>query len=271
MLRKIKESADLINNHFEFSSEIAIILGSGLSDFIREIECLKEISYKDIPHFPVSHVEGHHGSLVLARYNNTPLIIMNGRVHFYEGYTMEQITYPVRVLKYLGVNTLLLSNAAGGMNPDFIVGDLMLITDHIHLMPNPLIGHHIREFGERFPDMSQTYDFRLNKLVKETAMEQNLLLKEGIYIGVTGPTYETPAEYRYFRIIGGDAIGMSTTPEVIVAHQMGIKCMAISVITDLGIPGKIEKLTHKQVQKEANHAEPKLAKLIKGLIDKLEL
>jgi purine-nucleoside phosphorylase len=270
MLKKIKESVNYINKNFSQQSSVAVILGSGLSDFTREVEVICELDYSDIPHFPESHIPGHRGSLILSLYNKVPVVIMNGRVHYYEGYSMDQVTYPVRVMKFLGIENLLLSNAAGGMNPEFNTGDLMLITDHIHLMPNPLIGKHIARFGARFPDMSEAYNPALNQLAVQTAAELDLELKEGIYIGVTGPTYETPAEYNYFRIIGGDAIGMSTTPEVIVAHQMGMKCMAVSVITDLGVPGKMEKLDHKKVQQEAREAEPRLAMIIKRVIEKVK-
>ncbi len=270
MLQKIKESADFINNRFKQSAKTGIILGSGLSDFIREVEVIDELQFAEIPHFSESRVPGHRGNLVLARFNHIPLLIMNGRLHYYEGHSMEEVTYPLRVIKFLGLEYLLLSNAAGGMNPGFRVGDLMLIEDHIHLMPNPLVGEHIAKFGARFPDMREAYNHTLRNLAKQAAYDLKLDLKEGIYIGVTGPTYETPAEYKYFRIIGGDAIGMSTTPEVIVAHQMGIRCMAISVITDLGIPGKIEKLDHAMVQKAARKAEPRLAILLKSVIENLK-
>lgn len=244
-------------------------MGSGLGAFSKEIDIQERIPYSDIPFFPVSDVEGHEGVLLFGSYGNTQLVIMQGRVHFYEGYSMQDITYPVRVLKYLGIDTLLVSNAAGGMNPNFKVGDLMIISDHINLMPNPLIGKHESEFGDRFPDMSQVYDPKLIQTAMETARKLNINLHTGCYVAVTGPTYETPAEYNYFRTIGGDAIGMSTVPEVIVARQMHLTCFAMSVICDLGIPGKIEQLTHKFVQEKAKEAEPQMAKIFKNLIQEI--
>jgi purine-nucleoside phosphorylase len=268
MLQKIKESASYIANRIVKRPIIGIILGSGLGNFANEIITEAEIPYSEIPHFPISKVEGHKGALLIGNYNGVPVVIMQGRVHFYEGFGMEEVTYPVRVMKYLGIETLLLSNAAGGMNPEFSTGDLMVITDHIHLMPNPLIGNHIVEFGPRFPDMSEAYDKKLIGLADSVSEAMKLNIRYGVYVGVTGPTYETPAEYSCFRHIGGDAIGMSTTPEVIVARQMGIRCFAVSVITDLGIAGHIEFLTHEQVKQAAMEAEPRLARLFTGMIER---
>ncbi len=267
ILQQIRKSTGYINELTKLKPDIGIILGSGLGAFINEIEIEKEISYKQIPYFPTSSIDGHKGTLLFGRYKNKTLLIMHGRVHFYEGYSMQEITYPIRVFKYLGIKTLFLSNAAGGMNPDFEIGDLMVIKDHINIMPNPLIGPHKQQFGERFPDMSEPYDQTLIRQAFSYAEKLSIPLKQGCYIGVTGPTYETPAEYKFFKAIGGDAIGMSTIPEVIVARQMGIKCFGISVITDLGIPGKIEYLTHEIVQKAAGAAEPMMAKLLKALIE----
>jgi purine-nucleoside phosphorylase len=272
MLQKISESKGFIKSQYPdgFQPEIAIILGSGLGNFIREVDILQELPFEKIPHFHKTTIDGHNGKLLFARHKTKDLLIFQGRIHFYEGHPMESITYPIRVLKFLGIKFLLLSNAAGGMNPEFSVGDLMMITDHINLMPNPLIGEHYPEFGERFPDMSALYDKQLQQLSLNLAEKMNLLLKSGVYIGTTGPTYETPAEYNYFRIIGGDAVGMSTVPEAIVAHQMGIKCFAVSVITDLGIPGNIEFISHEMVQLAAEKAEPKLARLILAMIDSID-
>jgi len=243
-----------------------MILGSGLGSIVDHIRDPLAIDYEDIPHFPVSTVDGHDGKLISGFLNGTQVLAMKGRFHFYEGYTMEEVTFPIRVMKFLGIKTLIVSNAAGGMNPEFEIGDIMAITDHIHTMPNPLIGTHHPEFGERFPDMSQTYHPVLLQRFRNIAGELGIPVREGCYVGVTGPTLETPKEYEYFRIIGGDAVGMSTTPEVIVAHQMGIRVFAVSVITDLGVPGKIQKLTHEDVIKAAGDAAPKLTQLIIQLI-----
>ena len=266
LLQKIKESVDYINSRTSIRPDTGIILGSGLGDLVIETTIRDSIAYRDIPHFPVSEVEGHAGNLVFAVLDDQPLVIMQGRIHYYEGYGMDAITYPIRVLKTLGIGKLLLSNAAGGMNPNFKVGDLMMITDHINLMPNPLIGKHIPEFGPRFPDMSEPYDRALLKIARQVCSNENVDCHEGCYVAMTGPTYETPAEYNYLRIIGADAVGMSTVPEVIVAKQMGIRCFALSVITDIGIPGKIEFLTHEMVQTAAAKAEPEVATIIKGII-----
>jgi purine-nucleoside phosphorylase len=269
MLEKIKETTSYILRRLshEFNAETAVVLGSGLGNLINEVEIISSIAFSDIPHLSDTSIEGHSGQFILASYKSKNFIVLQGRIHFYEGHSMDSVTYPIKVLKYLGIKTLLLTNAAGGMNPDFSVGDLMIITDHINLMPNPLIGIHYREFGERFPDMSVAYNKNLIDLANHIAGKFKINIKNGVYVGVTGPTYETPAEYRYFRIIGGDAVGMSTVPEVIVAHQMGIKCFAVSVITDLGVPGKIEYLSHEHVQKVAEGSEPKLAKLVLEMIE----
>jgi purine-nucleoside phosphorylase len=194
---------------------------------------------------------------------------MQGRFHFYEGYTMEKVTFPVRVMKLLGIKNLIVSNASGGVNPDYKIGDLMIIADHICLIPNPLIGENIDELGPRFPDMSESYDKKLIKLAEGIAAENNLPVKKGVYVALTGPTLETPAEYKHMRIIGGDTVGMSTAPEVIVARHMNIPCFAMSVITDLGVPGKIQKVTHEEIQKVSEVAEPKLTLIIKELISKI--
>ena len=266
MLQKIKESVDYIGELSTSKPTIAVVIGSGLGALVKQFDIRVEIPYGQIPHFPESGVDGHAGMLLFGEYNGVHLAILNGRTHFYEGYSLEQIAFPVRVLHALGVKTLLLSNAVGGMNPEFSIGDIMMITDHINLIPNPLIGKHHTEFGPRFPDMSQAYDKELMQRARRIAGKLNISLKEGVYVGVTGPTYETPAEYKYYRLIGGDAIGMSTTCEVIVARQMSMQCFGLSVITDLGIPGRIEFLTHKMVQDIAAKAEPRLAAIFKELI-----
>lgn len=231
MLEKIKETTQFIQRQIAFQPEIGIILGTGLGGLVSEMEILHQIKYKDIPNFPVSTVEGHHGNLIFGKLANKKVVAMQGRFHYYEGYSMQEITLPVRVLKMLGINQLIVSNASGGMNPDFEVGDLMIINDHINLFgTNPLIGKNYEEFGPRFPDMSQAYDHNLIKIAVGLAKEMNIDIKQGVYAGVTGPTFETPAEYNYIRSIGADAVGMSTVPEVIVARHMNLTCFAISLL-----------------------------------------
>ncbi len=269
MLETIRDTTDFIKNNIHISPEVGIILGTGLGGLAREIEIERELSYKDIPHFPISTVEGHNGKLFFGRLGGKPVVAMQGRFHYYEGYPMQQIIFPVRVMKFLGIKYLFLSNASGGVNPDFEVGDLMIITDHINLLPNPLIGSYYPEFGIRFPDMSNTYSPALIHLAEEIARENKFSIEKGVYTATTGPTYETPAEYRYFRTIGSDAVGMSTVSETIAAHQMGIPCFAISIITDLGVPGKIEKITHEEVQRVAAWAEKKMTLIIKSMIEQL--
>lgn len=269
MLRKINDSVGYITKQLSFRPLTGIVLGTGLGAFIEEVRIEGEIPFSAIPHFPASSVAGHKGALLFGYCGEQPLVIMQGRVHYYEGFSMEEVTFPVRVMKFLGVKNLLLSNAAGGINPNFVVGDLMVITDHINLMPSPLIGVNDKRLGPRFPDMSDAYDPQWIKNAEGIAKNEGISLQKGVYVGVTGPTFETPAEYKFFRIIGGDAVGMSTVPEVIVARQMGLRCMAVSVITDLGVPGKIESLEHNTVQKVAMHAEPQLAKIYKGIIRNL--
>ena len=268
MLEAIKETASFIKSKIDHIPNTAIILGTGLGGIVDEITDRQILDYHDIPNFPVSTVEGHKGMLIAGRLGNKKVLVMQGRFHYYEGYTMKEVTFPVRVMKYLGVQNLIVSNAAGGMNPDFEIGDIMIINDHINTMPNPLIGMHQPDFGERFPDMSEPYDKKLIALAKEIAKELGYKVQEGCYVGVTGPTLETPKEYQYLRIIGGDAVGMSTVPESIVAHQMGIKVFAVSVITDLGVPGKIVPLTHKDVIEAASRTAPKLTNLILKLIER---
>jgi purine-nucleoside phosphorylase len=266
MLTAIKEAVSYISSKIEETPETAIILGTGLGNIVEHLEVDCVVDYESIPHFPVSTVMGHAGKLISGMLGETKVLVMQGRFHFYEGYTMQEVTFPIRVMKFLGIKTLVVSNAAGGMNPQFAIGDIMVINDHINLMPNPLIGKHDPKLGERFPDMSQTYDPRLLQKARDTARDLGIQVQEGCYVGVTGPTLETPKEYEYLRIIGGDAVGMSTVPEVIVAHQMGIHVFAASVITDLGVPGKIQKLTHKDVIDAAEKTAPILTSLIIKLI-----
>ncbi len=250
-----------------FKPQVGIILGTGLGGLVREITVEYVIPYEQIPHFPISTVEGHSGKLIFGSVGEKKVVAMQGRFHYYEGYGMKEITYPVRIMKALGVHTLIVSNASGGMNPEFNVGDIMIINDHINLFPdNPLIGKNDNSLGPRFVDMSEPYNKKLISLAKEIAQKNNISVKEGVYAGLTGPCFETPAEYRYLWRIGADAVGMSTVPEVIVAKHSGINCFGISIITDLGIEGVIQNVSHEEVQHVANTSEPKLSKIVKELV-----
>ncbi len=269
MLEKINQSAQFIQEKTDSTPEVGIILGTGLGGLVREIEINHVLEYQNIPNFPISTVEGHQGKLIFGNLSGKKVVAMQGRFHYYEGYNMQEVTFPVRVMKKLGIKTLIVSNASGGVNPEFEIGDLMIINDHINLIPNPLIGKHNAEFGARFPDMSETYDKTLIEKAEKIAKRNNIKVQKGVYTGVTGPTLETPAEYKYFRIIGSDTVGMSTVPEIIVAHQMGIPCFAISIITDLGVPGRIVKVTHADVQGVAEKAEPLMTLIIKELVSEL--
>ena len=266
MLKKIKESAEFLQKKICCNPQVGIILGTGLGGLVNEIEIEHTISYEEIPYFPISTVEGHSGRLIFGNLGGKKVVAMQGRFHFYEGYDMNMVTFPVRVMKLLGINNLIVSNASGGINPLYEVGDLMILSDHINLIPNPLIGQNIEELGPRFPDMSETYCPKLIKKAEIVAKANNIPVQKGVYVALTGPTLETPAEYKYMRIIGGDTVGMSTAPEVIIARHMGIPCFAMSVITDLGVPGKIKKVTHEEIQAVSEIAEPKLTLIIKELI-----
>jgi len=266
MLHRIQRIAEHLKKITSFAPETGIILGTGLSGLGKEIDVKHAIAYKDIPEFPVSTVEGHPGKLLFGMLGGKPVVAMQGRFHFYEGWDMADVVLPVRVMKYLGIERLFVSNACGGVNPNFETGDLMILNDHINLFPNPLIGKNIDELGPRFPDMSEPYDHAFIATAKAIASKNNIPVQVGCYVGLTGPTLETPAEYRYMRIIGGDAVGMSTVPEVIAARQMGIPCFAMSVITDMGVEGRIEKTTHEMVQRVAEKAEPKLTLIMRELI-----
>ncbi len=266
MLEKIKNTASFIRNNIQEEPEIGVILGTGLGGMVKDIDIKHTLDYENIPDFPVSTVEGHHGRLIFGTLGNKKIIAMQGRFHYYEGYNMQQVTYPVRVMKQLGIKTLIVSNASGGVNPDFEVGDLMIMNDHINLLPNPLIGKNIDELGNRIVDMSEPYDHKLIEKAEKIANDNNIKIQKGCYVATSGPTLETPKEYQYFRIIGGDAVGMSTVPEVIAARHMDIPCFAVSIITDLGVPGKIEKISHEIVQKAAEKVEPKMTMLIEKLI-----
>lgn len=247
--------------------QTAIILGTGLGNLVDYIENKICIPYSEIPNFPVSTVEGHSGQLIFGVLGSTPVIAMQGRFHYYEGYDMKQVTFPVRVFQALGIKRLFVSNAAGGMNKEFQVGDVMMITDHINLFPeNPLRGKNDENLGPRFPAMTEAYSKRLQEAARNIAREKGIRLMEGVYVGTPGPTFETPAEYEYFRIIGGDAVGMSTVPEVIVANHAGMEVFGISVITDLGGKDITEVPTHEEVQKAAVTAQPKMTQIISELV-----
>jgi purine-nucleoside phosphorylase len=253
-----------------FSPQVGIILGTGLGGLVSEITVEHAISYNEIPNFPVSTVEGHSGKLIFGELGGKKVIAMQGRFHFYEGYTMHQVTFPVRVMKALGVKILIVSNASGGMNPKFSVGEIMIINDHINLFPtNPLIGKNINELGTRFPDMSEAYKKVYVELAKEIAKENDIKVSEGVYAGLTGPCFETPAEYRYLWRMGADVVGMSTVPEVIVARHAGIECFGISIVTDLGVEGMVHNVSHEEVQAVARQQEPKMSLIVKELVSRL--
>lgn len=251
--------------------EIGIILGTGLGGLVSSISIEKEINYGDIPHFPVSTVETHKGKLIYGTINGKYALAMQGRFHYYEGYSMQEITLPVRVMKLLGIKYLLISNACGGLNPNYTQGDLMLLTDHIDLLPdNPLTGKNIDEMGVRFPDMSEPYSSKINSLFEELASENNIKLHKGVYVALAGPNLETKAEYKFLRLIGADGVGMSTVPEVIVANHCSLPCAAISVITDMCIPDQLEKVSLTEIVDVAKTAEDRLNKLFVEAVTRLQ-
>jgi len=267
MLQRIQRIADHLKKVTEgFTPETGIILGTGLSGLGNEIDVKYSIAYKDIPEFPVSTVEGHPGKLLFGLLGGKPVVAMPGRFHYYEGWTMPEVLLPARLMKLIGIKRMFVSNACGGLNPEFNNGDLMIIRDHICLFPNPLIGPNIDEFGPRFPEMSEPYDHGMIARAQAIAKANNIPVRIGTYVGLTGPTLETPAEYKYVRIIGGDAVGMSKVPEVIAARQMGLPCFAMSVITDMGVEGRIEKTTHEMVQRVAEKAEPSLTLIMREMV-----
>ena len=270
MLETIKETADYLRARIKEIPKTAIILGTGLGELADEIKDTTDISYTEIPNFPVSTVEGHSGKLIVGTLGEKKVLAMQGRFHYYEGYTMKEVTFPIRVFKALGIEYLFVSNAAGGMNSSFDVGDIMLIEDHINLFPeHPLHGKNYKELGTRFPDMSEAYNKELRLKAMEIAKEKNIKLQHGVYIGLQGPTFETPAEYNYLRIIGGDAVGMSTVPEVIVANHAGMKVLAFSIITDLGVIGKIGEVSHEEVQIAAKIAQPQMAEIMRTIVQEI--
>ena len=250
---------------------MGIILGTGLGGLVNEINISHAIPYVDIPNFPLSTVKGHHGKMIFGSLGDKEVVALKGRFHYYEGYTMKQVTFPVRVMARLGIELLILSNASGGLNPSFSIGDVMFIEDHINLMgDNPLIGPNEEDLGPRFPDMSQPYNPALREKAQTIAERLGIKYQTGVYAGVTGPTFETPAEYRYVRLIGADAVGMSTVPEVIAARHAGLPCLAFSVISDLGVEGKIVEITHDDVIDAASIAEPKMTAIIKAFIAEMD-
>jgi purine-nucleoside phosphorylase len=254
----------------QFLPQIGIILGTGLGGLVKEILVEFALPYEEIPNFPVSTVKGHSGKLIFGELGGKKVIAMQGRFHFYEGYSMQEITFPVRVMKALGVKTLIVSNASGGMNPDFSVGELMIISDHINLFPaNPLIGKNYDELGPRFPDMSQAYRQDYIELAKTIAKENKIKVSEGVYAGLTGPCFETPAEYLYLRRIGADVVGMSTVPEIIAARHSGMDCFGISIVTDLGVEGRVETVSHEEVLHIAKEQEPKMSLIVKELVKRI--
>lgn len=266
MYAKIQETATWLKNRISTHPETAIVLGTGLGRLADEIEVTDSIPYNKIPNMPLSTVEGHSGCLLIGKLGGKDILAMQGRFHFYEGYSMKEVTFPVRVMYELGIKTLFVSNAAGGTNPNFAIGDLMIITDHINFFPeHPLHGPNFPT-GPRFPDMSEAYDKQLVALADSIAQEKGIKVQHGVYLGTQGPTFETPAEYRMFRILGADSVGMSTVPEVIVAHHCGIRVFGMSIITDMGVEGQIVKVSHEEVQEAANAVQPLMADIMREMI-----
>jgi purine-nucleoside phosphorylase len=266
-MHQLNETVAFIQSRTSLQPIAGIILGSGLGGLVNDLDVELSLPYEEIPHFPVSTVKGHGGKLLFGKLNQQPVVMLSGRFHYYEGYNMQEVTYPVRVMKKLGASVLFVSNAAGGMNPDFKVGDLMIINDHINLFPeHPLRGKNDEQMGPRFPDMTEPYSHKLIRSAKKIAELQQIHVHEGVYIGLQGPTFETKAEYKYLRVIGGDTVGMSTVPEVIVAKHMGMDVFGMSVVTDLGIRDEMNVITHEEVLEAAQAAAPKMALIVKELI-----
>ena len=266
MYEKIQETASWLKQRMTTNPKTAIILGTGLGQLASEITDKYEFPYSEIPNFPVSTVEGHAGKLIFGRLGGKDIMAMEGRFHYYEGYDMKEVTFPERVMFELGIETLFVSNASGGMNPDFVIGDLMIIDDHINFFPeHPLRGKNFPT-GPRFPDMHEAYDKNLRDLADTIAREKSIRVVHGVYVGVQGPTFETPAEYRMYHRLGGDAVGMSTVPEVIVARHCGIKVFGMSIITDLGLEGQPVEVSHEEVQEAANKAQPLMTEIMREII-----
>ena len=269
MYEKIKETAKFLKELGVTAPEFGIILGTGLGGVANKIEVERQIPYHDIPNFPVSTVSGHSGTLIYGKLSGKQVVAMQGRFHYYEGWSMDEVTFPIRVMKLLGVSKLMVSNASGGVNPEYEVGDIMIIKDHINFMPeHPLRGENDERFGPRFLDMHEPYSLEMIKTMKEVAAEKRIDIKEGVYLALQGPTFETPAEYRMVKLVGADTVGMSTVPEVIVAKHMGIECFGLSVITDLGVEGKIEEVSHEAVQEAAKASEDKISSLVEEFIQR---
>ena len=269
MYTKILETASFLKEKMQTRPETAIILGSGLGRLTEEIDIEQEIAYADIPNFPLSTVEGHSGKLIFGKLGGKDVMAMQGRFHYYEGYSMKEVTFPVRVMHELGIKNLFVSNAAGGMNPAFRIGDLMIIVDHINMMPdNPLRGKNIPT-GPRFPSMHKAYDKEFIRTVERIAEDNNIRVHRGVYLGTQGPTFETPSEYRMFHFLGADAVGMSTVPEVIVAVHQGMRVFGMSIITDLGGFGEAVEVSHEEVTAAADAAQPKMTLLMRELIKKV--
>ena len=270
LISKINETLKVIREKTQDEFPIGIILGTGLGGLVKDIKIDHEIDYSDLPHFPLSTVESHHGKLILGSINGKKVVAMQGRFHYYEGYTMQQITYPVRVMKYLGVKTLLVSNACGGMNPLYRRGDVMIMADHINLLgDNPLIGKNEEELGPRFPDMSEPYNLELIKIAEEAALENKIKVQKGVYVAVSGPNLETKAEYRFLRSTGADVVGMSTIPENIVANHMGMKVLGISIVTDECFPDSLKPVNVEEIISAAMAAEPKMTLIMKEVIKRV--
>lgn len=270
LLQQLQHTINFLKQEYSATPTVGIVLGSGLGNFISEMKVEKEILYSNIPNFPVSTVEGHDGKLIFGEMGGKQVVAMAGRFHFYEGYTTQQVVYPVRVMKGLGVETILISNAAGGTNTKFAVGDLMIIKDHISFFTiNPLLGKNEEALGQRFPDMSEPYNAALIEKVKTIAERLQIPVHTGVYTGVTGPTFETRAEYKLIKLLGGDAVGMSTVQEVIAAVHCGMRVFALSVITDIGIREEDNTITHEEVLQAAKDAEPKLTAIFVNLIKEL--
>ncbi len=270
LLEQTEETLNYLRTKNQSNPTVGIILGTGLGGLVKEIKIETVIDYSEIPHFPVSTVESHKGKLIFGTLGGKNIVAMQGRFHFYEGYTMRQVTFPVRVMKFLGVKTLLISNAAGGMNPLFSKGDIMLIADHINLLgDNPLIGHNDDELGPRFPDMSEPYSKELIMLAEKTALDLKIRLQKGVFVAVSGPNLETRAEYRFLRGIGADAVGMSTVPEVIVAAHQSMRVLGFSIMTDECFPDALKPVSLQEVIAVANEAEPKLTAIMKEVVARL--
>lgn len=269
MYEKIQETVKYLQEKGITKPDFGIVLGTGLGGLVNIMEIAIKLSYHEIPNFPVSTVTGHSGTLIYGTLGNKTILAMQGRFHFYEGWEMDEVTFPIRVMKFLGVENLIVSNASGGVNPNFKVGDIMLITDHINMMPkHPLRGKNDERFGPRFVDMHEPYSLKMIAFMENIAKQNNIKIQKGIYLALQGPTFETPAEYKMVKLMGADAVGMSTVPEVIVAKHMGMQCFGLSVITDLGVEGQVEEVSHEAVQKAALASEKIISTLMADFIIK---